>query len=338
LNKKDRQEVLTLLGFPEDSAGRVMSTDFLREKGCTTVQEFLEKIREHQPEDEALYQIFIVDQDGALMGTVSATDLLRAQPQQQLREIMESPVPTVRVDQPAEEAVKLLQKYDLLSLAVVDAEGQLMGVITADDVIDIQESEATEDFQLMAAIASPEDTYYNLGMWGRLWRRTPWLVALLLLETISGVVIQHFNAVLGSALALSYFIPMLTATGGNTGSQAATLMVRGLATGEAKPKEFFRLFFREIATAGIIALLMGLVAFGVAVFRLGDISIPITVGTAMFAVVIIANLMGFVFPLAIKYIFKLDPAVISGPLISTITDVVGLATYFSVALLILNRI
>ncbi len=336
ISREDRQEVLTLLGFPEDSAGRVMSTDFLEERGSATVSELLDRIRRTQPEEEALYQIMVTDDAGVLLGTVSAVDLLKARPDSRLSEIMESPVPTVKADAPSEEAARLLGKYNLLALPVVDADGELLGVITADDVIDIQTAEATEDFQRLAAIAAPEETYYNLGIWGRLWRRTPWLAALLLLETLSGLVIQHFHVVLGSVLALSYFIPMLTATGGNTGSQAVTLMVRAIATGEARARDFIKILAGELLTAVIIGAITGGLALLVALLRVNDIRIPITVGVAMLGVVITANLMGFFMPLLIKYVFRVDPAVASAPLIATVIDVIGLGIYFGIAVLIMG--
>ncbi|MEO0211893.1 MAG: magnesium transporter [candidate division WOR-3 bacterium] len=336
ISKEDKQEVLTLLGFPEDSAGRVMSTDFLEERESATVGELLERIRQTQPEEEALYQIMVTDDSGVLLGTISAVDLLKARPDTKLSEIMESPVPTVRVDEPAEEAARMLGKYNLLALPVVDADGELIGVITADDVIDIQTAEATEDFQRLMAIAAPEETYYNLGIWGRLWRRTPWLAALLLLETLSGLVIQHFHAVLGSVLALSYFIPMLTATGGNTGSQAVTLMVRAIATGEVRTRDFMKILVGELLTALIIGAITGCLALLVALLRVGDFSIPLIVGVAMFGVVLTANLVGFFLPLIIKYAFRVDPAVASAPLISTVIDVVGLGIYFGIAIFILG--
>lgn len=336
ISQQDRQEVLTLLGFHEDSAGRVMSTDFLEEKASATVQDLLERIRQTQPEEEALYQVMVTDDSGVLLGTVSAVDLLKAQPSATLSEIMESPVPTVRADETAEEAARILGKYNLLALPVVDKDGELLGIITADDVIDIQTAEATEDFQRLAAIAAPEETYYNLGIWGKLWRRTPWLAALLLLETLSGLVIQHFHVVLGSVLALSYFIPMLTATGGNTGSQAVTLMVRALATGEARTRDLVKLLTGELLTALMIGAITGGLALLVALLRVSDFRVPLTVGVAMFGVVIAANLMGFFMPLLIKYVFRVDPAVASAPLIATVTDVVGLGIYFGIAIAIMG--
>jgi len=331
ISKEDRKEALTILGYPEDSAGRVMSTDFLEERGSTTVGELLEKIRRTQPEEEALYQIMVTDDAGVLLGTVSAVDLLRAQPDAKLSEIMESPVPTVRVDESAEEAARLLGKYNLLALPVVDADGELVGVITADDVIDIQTAEATEDFQRLMAIAAPEERYFNLSLWGKVWRRLPWLVALLVAEILSGFVIQRYEAVLGAVLALSYFIPMLTDTGGNMGSQASTLIVRALATGEARARDFLKLMWAELLAALAIAIVLGAVAFAIAFLRVHELKVPLTLGTALSATVLSADIVGFILPFIGKYVLRIDPAVISAPLITTVADVVGLTIYFLIA-------
>ncbi|MEO0181777.1 MAG: magnesium transporter [candidate division WOR-3 bacterium] len=336
ISKEDKQEVLTLLGFPEDSAGRVMSTDFLEERESATVGELLERIRQTQPEEEALYQIMVTDDSGVLLGTISAVDLLKARPDTKLSEIMESPVPTVRVDEPAEEAARMLGKYNLLALPVVDADGELIGVITADDVIDIQTAEATEDFQRLMAIAAPEERYFGLNVWGRAWRRTPWLVILIILGIIPGIVIQRFEAVLGSFLALSYFIPMLADTGGNMGSQAVTLIVRGIATGEFQVRRFMRFFLEEIAVALLIGFVLGITTFVIGIFRTPDIRIAITAGTAMLSVVIASNLMGFFTPLFAKYVLRVDPAVVSSPLITTLVDATGLAIYFGIAIAIMR--
>jgi len=331
ISKEDRKEALTILGYPEDSAGRVMSTDFLEERGSTTVGELVEKIRRTQPEEEALYQIMVTDDAGVLLGTVSAVDLLRAQPDAKLSEIMESPVPTVRVDESAEEAARLLGKYNLLALPVVDADGELVGVITADDVIDIQTAEATEDFQRLMAIAAPEERYFNLSLWGKVWRRLPWLVALLVAEILSGFVIQRYEAVLGAVLALSYFIPMLTDTGGNMGSQASTLIVRALATGEARARDFLKLMWTELLAALAIAIVLGAVAFAIAFLRVHELKVPLTLGTALSATVLSADIVGFILPFIGKYVLRIDPAVISAPLITTVADVVGLTIYFLIA-------
>jgi magnesium transporter len=331
ISKEDRKEALTILGYPEDSAGRVMSTDFLEERGSTTVGELLEKIRRTQPEEEALYQIMVTDDAGVVLGTVSAVDLLRAQPDAKLSEIMESPVPTVRVDESAEEAARLLGKYNLLALPVVDADGELVGVITADDVIDIQTAEATEDFQRLMAIAAPEERYFNLTIWGKVWRRVPWLVALLVAEILSGFVIQRFEAVLGAVLALSYFIPMLTDTGGNMGSQASTLIVRALATGEARARDFLKLMWAELLAALAIAIVLGAVAFAIAFLRVHELKVSLTLGTALSATVLSADIVGFILPFIGKYVLRIDPAVISAPLITTVADVVGLTIYFLIA-------
>ncbi len=336
ISREDRQEVLTILGYPEDSAGRVMSTDFLEERDSTTVGELIEKIRRTQPEEEALYQIMVTDNSGVLLGTVSGVSLLIARPDTNLSEIMESPVPTVRADVPAEEAARMLGKYNLLALPVVDRDGELVGVITADDVIDIQTAEATEDFQRLAAIAAPEDRYFGLNIWGKAWRRTPWLIILIILGIIPGLVIQRFEAVLGSVLALSYFIPMLADTGGNMGSQAVTLMVRGMATGEFQVRRFLKFFLEEITVAILIGFVLGLTTFVIGLFRTPDIKVAITVGVTMVSVVLISNLMGFFTPLFARYVLRVDPAVVSSPLITTLVDAVGLAIYFGIAIAIMG--
>jgi len=332
LPKEERDEVLLLLNFPPGSAGHVMSPDFVEVKENMTTEEALKYIRKQAPNPEATLMAFVLDKKGRLKGTVNLTDLVLAPEGSYVKDLMKIDVPLVHANDDREDAARILQKYDLFAVPVVDSEMRLLGVITVDDVIDILEEETTEDMHLMAAMESPspEEEYYELSLWEKVRKRIPWLVGLLLAETVASRIIKNFQTALSAVVALAFFIPMINGTAGNVGQQAVTLAVRAIALGEITKKHFFRIIIREILTGIGIGIILGVFSFLVSFWVVRDAHIAIAVSSALSIVVIAANFVGTLLPIFFQFI-KVDPAVASNPLISTTMDITGMLVYFFVA-------
>ncbi len=335
LNPAERNILNRLMGYPEDSAGRLMTPEFIKFSQHLTADESIAKIRRIGLDKETIYYSYVVDDQGKLIGTVSLKDLLLAPPDRKIEDIMTTNYVYAYTHDDQEEVAALLAKYDLTALPVVDHDQRLVGIITIDDVVDVITEEATEDIHKMAGMEAPEDPYFSTGffMLGR--KRVLWLVVLLVLSYLSSVVLKHYSDILQILVPLAFFIPMLTGTCGNTGMQSATLIIRGLATGEIELKDFFRIFFREILMGVFLGIILGLFSFVRA--RFVDINpfIGIAVGIAVFISVFVANMIGAVLPLLLKKL-KIDPAVSAGPFITTIIDVTSLILYFEIAQIIFN--
>ena len=331
----DRSMVNRLMGYPEDSAGRLMTPEFIKLRQHISADESIAKIRRIGLDKETIYYSYVVDKKGKLIGTVSLKDLLLAPPDRKIKDIMTINFVYAHTQDDQEEVAGLLAKYDLTALPVVDHDERLVGIITIDDVVDIITEEATEDIHKMAGMEAPEDPYFSTSflMLGR--KRVLWLVVLLVLSYLSSVVLKFYSDILQIVVPLAFFIPMLTGTCGNTGMQSATLIIRGLATGEIELKDFFRVFSREILMGVFLGIILGLLSFVRA--RFVDINpfIGIAVGIAVFISVIAANMIGAVLPLLLKKL-KIDPAVSAGPFITTIIDVTSLILYFEIAQVVFN--
>lgn len=218
---------------------------------------------------------------------------------------------------------------------MVDNEDRLVGIVTVDDVLDVVQEEVTEDFQRMAGIQTTEEEYFRVGFSKRVINRVSWLVILVIAATISQTILKNYSGVLSSVIALTYFIPMLTGSGGNTGSQSSTLIIRALATGEVKFREWWRIILREFKVGVSLGLIMGLIAFTIAAISLGQITLALTVGVSLCIVVSVGNIVGVAIPLFFRFL-KLDPAFVSAPLIATLLDATGLVIYFEIASRILS--
>jgi magnesium transporter len=330
----DRSMVNRLMGYPEDSAGRLMTPEFIKLRQYISADEAIAKIRRIGLDKETIYYSYVVDEKGKFIGTVSLKDLLLAPPDRRIENIMTTNF-VYAYTQDEEEVAGLLAKYDLTALPVVDHDQRLVGIITIDDVVDIITEEATEDIHKMAGMEAPEDPYFSTSflMLGR--KRVLWLVVLLVLSYLSSVVLKFYSDILQIVVPLAFFIPMLTGTCGNTGMQSATLIIRGLATGEVELKDFFRVFSREILMGVFLGIILGSLSFIRA--RFVDINpfIGVAVGLAVFISVLAANMIGAVLPLLLKKL-KIDPAVSAGPFITTIIDVTSLILYFEIAQVVFN--
>jgi magnesium transporter len=332
---EDREEANILLNYPPQSAGRVMTTEYVDMGTEITVSEALEHIRKTGPDRETIYTCYAINEKRVLCGVVSLKDIILAKPDQKISQIMNENVYKVNTTDDQEEAAKAIQKYDFLSLPVVDSENRLVGIITVDDILDIVEEEATEDFHKMAAIQLPEERYFRAGYFKQLSGRVIWLFILVLAATISGKVLQKYSVALSSIIALVYFIPMLMGAGGNIGSQSSTLVIRALATGELTLREWWKVLVREACAGLIIGAVLGTTAFFIAIFLLQNTLLGVTVGISVATVVAVGNLAGAATPLIFSYL-KLDPAIVSAPLITTIIDVTGIIIYFEIARRILS--
>ncbi len=338
LSPEEREHTLTLLNYPPDSVGRAMTPDVLNVQEDMTVDEVIQKIRAVSEEVETIYDIYVLDKDEKLIGKVDLKSLVLSKGDVKIKEIMEKNPVYVRAQDDREKAANLIKKYDLISIPVVDSENKLLGIITVDDVLDIMEQEATEDIYKMAAVEAPEieEEYLRLSPLERVKKRIPWLLGLLVAEVASSSVLKGFDETLSAVVSLAFFIPMLTDTGGNVGSQAVTLIVRALATGEFNEKKIGKVIIHEILTSFVLGLPLAIVGFIIAQLVSNSIHVAIIVSLSLFLVIVLSDTIGLLLPLLFR-IIKIDPAVSSSPLITTVVDITGLLTYFTLATLLLKN-
>ncbi len=330
LPKEDREEVFKILGYPEDSAGRFISTDFLEVPESATAEEVLELIRRQKPEEEALYQIFVVDEAGRLVGSLSAVDLLRADPWDRMGDLAKGPVPTVRFDEPAERAVEVMKDYDLLAVPVVDSGGSLVGVITADDAMDIQEAEATEDIMRLGGLGEAELPLSPPVESAR--RRLPWVMLNFLTAGVASSVVALFRGVIDQYAILPAFMPIVAGMGGNAGSQTLAVMIRGLALGDVEAGEVLKVIGVKLLTGFLVGAAAGVAAGLFATLVGGTPSIGVLVTISLVLNVMLGCLAGVVVPVALQRM-RLDPALGSGIIITGLTDTMGYFILFGLTLL-----
>lgn len=337
LSPEEREATAVLLGYPAGTAGRIMTPEFVSLRGSLTAAEALEKVRRSGLDKETIYTIYVTEDDRRLVGVLSLRNLVMADPGVRVADIMQRRVISVTTSTDQEQVARLMQEHDLLAVPVVDSENRLVGIITVDDVMDIIQQEASEDIHRLAGIAplpAPrEERYFDLNLFGRLARRMPWLAVLAVIDTISGGLLAAFEDVLSAAVTLAFFIPMIMDTAGNTGAQMVTLVVRALATGELKGRRFVWVALQEVATGLALGAVLGLFAAALTWARTQDLRLAGAVGAAMVSTVVVAGLLGAVMPFLFRSL-RIDPAVASGPLITTLGDVAGLFIYFSVARLL----
>lgn len=326
----ERKEANELLNYPHNSAGRIMTPEYVDLQMDMTVGKALEHIRKTGPNRETIYICYIVDETKKLRGVTSLKNIILANTDQFIKDIMNENVFYVHTTDDQEKAAQVVQKYDILAVPVVDTEDRLVGIVTVDDILDVVQEEVTEDFQRMAGIQTIEEEYFRIGFTKRVSNRITWLVILVIAATISQTILRSYSGILSSVIALTYFIPMLTGSGGNTGSQSSTLIIRALATGEIKATEWWRIILREFKVGVALGLVMGIIAFTIAAISMRQITLAVTVGIALFTVVCVGNIVGIAIPLFFRFV-KLDPAFVSAPLIATLLDATGLLIYFEIA-------
>lgn len=327
----ERKLINQFLNYPDDSAGSLMTIEFVHLHKEDTVKRALEHIRETGLEKETVYTCYVTDKSRRLEGIVSLRKIVVSSDDTLIDDIMDADVVSVRTHDDQETVAQLFQKYGFIALPVVDNEDRLTGIITVDDVMDIMEQEATEDFQLMAAMRPEETPYLETSVWRLSMNRIPWLLLLMISATFSGAIMMHYEELLAQVAVLTAFIPMLMDTGGNTGSQASTLVIRGLATGELEVQDWYRVLWKELR----VSLLVGLALSAVNLVRMliltkTSTAVAMTVSLTMMLCVLIAKLVGGILPMIAKKL-KLDPAIMAGPLITTVVDGISLFVYFNIA-------
>ncbi len=323
-------EVEELARWPADSAGGLMTTDYVSVGLDLSVADVIERIRAQAADAETIYYVYVVSDTHRLLGVVSLRDLLLAKSDAPLREVMTESFFSVAPDTDQEEVARTLAKYDFSALPVVGPDRKLLGVITVDDVIDVLTQEQTEDAQKLAGVEPIEETYFSTGFWTLVRKRVVWLAVLFVGEFFTGTALRSFDRVLEAVAQLSFYVPLLISTGGNSGSQSATLVIRGLAMGDIKLSDWRRIFVRELGQGLVMGL--GLAAIGVArVLAWGDGGgFVITVGVTLVGIVTMGCVVGSLFPLLLKRV-GLDPATSSAPFIASLVDVLGILIYFSIA-------
>jgi magnesium transporter len=331
---EDPDEVRPLLLHPDDSAGGLMTSEFLALRRRMTAGEAIQAIRQWKPETETAYYLFVVDGLGRLCGVVGLRQLIVADPSSLVADIMDPDVVSVRVGADQEECARLMSRYDLLALPVVDAEKRLLGVVTIDDVVDVLVDEATEDIQRLGGAQPLERPYLDTGVLTVFRKRIGWLLLLFVTESLTGSVLRHFENELQSVVALAFFVPLLIGTGGNAGSQTTSTLVRGLAMGEVALGDALRALWHELRIGLLLGLAMAVIAYGRALTWGSTQPLALTVSLAILAIVVWANGLGSLLPLLAARL-RIDPAVVSGPVMSTLVDATGLFIYFSVAGLVL---
>ena len=331
-----RQELNRFLNYPPDSAGGIMTSEFLSIHAGMTVANAVETIRHTGVKKETVYVIYVTDRSRVLVGTVELKDLLFARPDEIISDIMNTEVISVPTTEDKESTAALISRYDLLALPVVDSEKRLVGIVTIDDAVDVITEEATEDIEIMAAMAPSDKPYLKTGVFSIWLKRIPWLLLLMISATFTGIIISHYESALGQVVILTAFIPMLMDTGGNAGSQASVTIVRGLSVGEIHMKDIFQVLWKEFRVSLLCGITLSVAAFGKAM--LIDRTTPLialVVSITLFASVVVAKLVGCSLPILAKRL-KLDPAVMASPFITTIVDAISLMIYFSVATLLLH--
>jgi magnesium transporter len=346
LAQAEREDIRRLAAYEEGTAGAVMTSDYATLPAQLTTSQALERLREIAPDKETIYYAYVVDMNRKLLGFVSLKDLILAPRGARIEDIMHREVIFVRAGDDQEDAAQKIRKYDLLALPVVNGGDALVGIITHDDAIDIITQEHTEDMEKFMAIGgSHEDAVYmKTSVWGHFRNRAPWVVALAVLGLVSGFIVQSFEGLLMQFTVLAAFMPMLADTGGNTGSQSATLVVRALALKEVSPKDIIRILAREFRVALLLALLLGAIAFARVIFFGGGstLSVPHSLTRIGFAIslalglqVVTSTLVGALLPLGASRL-KLDPAIVASPALTTIVDITGLMIYFTTAKMLLG--
>jgi len=351
LTPEERRIATALLGYPEDSVGRLMTPDFIAVHEDWTVQQVLDYVREHGRDSETLNFVYVVDDRGKLIDDVRMREFLLRPLTAKVTDIRDQTFGALNVTDSQQDALNVFRKYDRAALPVVDSNGVLVGIVTADDMLDVAEEEATEDIQKFGGMEALEEPYMRIPLWRMVRKRAGWLVILFLGEMLTATAMANYQEELAKALVLALFLPLIVSSGGNSGSQASTLMIRAMALGEVTLRDWWRVMGREIQAG----LALGAILGAIGVLRVGAWAIigeqylhrqpygahwplvAITVGIALVGVVLWGTLSGSMLPFLLRRIGA-DPATSSAPFVATLVDVTGLIIYFSIALVIMRGV
>ena len=338
-----RRLINQYLNYPENSAGSIMTAEFVDLKKYMNVRESIARIRRIGEDKETIYTCFVTSADRKLEGVLSVKDLLLSDDETVIEDIMDTNIVFCMTHDDQEEAAEKISDYDLMALPVVDKEGRLVGIVTVDDVIDVMEAEATEDFEIMAAMTPSDKPYSRTSAWDMWKRRVPWLMFLMLSATFTSMIINSFEDALAVQAVLIGFIPMLMGTGGNSGAQASTAVIRSISLGDTEPEDVGRVIWKEFRVAILCGVTLAAVNFVkmLLVDRMlmnndgVTLTVAAVVSLAIVFIVMFAKVVGSVLPIAAEKL-GVDPAVMANPLISTITDAVSLLIYFEIAKLMIS--
>ncbi len=351
LTPEERRIAQSLLGYPEDSVGRLMTPDFIAVREDWTIQQVLDYIREHGRDSETLNVIYVVDERGKVIDDIRMREFLLRPLGSAVRDMMEKVFVTLNATDSQQDALNVFRKYDRTALPVVDSSGVLVGIVTIDDMLDVAEQEATEDIQKFGGMEALDEPYMRIPLWRMVRKRAGWLVILFLGETLTATAMANYQAELAKALVLALFLPLIISSGGNSGSQASTLMIRAMALGEVTLRDWWQVMRRELQAG----LFLGAILGAIGVVRVGAWAIvgeqylhqqpygahwplvALTVGIALVGVVLWGTLSGSMLPFILRRVGA-DPAASSAPFVATLVDVTGLIIYFSIALLIMRGV
>ena len=333
LTKAQQEDLKLLASYEEDVVGAIMTSDYAVLRVEMTANEAIESLRAVAHNSETIYQAYVVDESFKLLGTVSLRDLIVASGEQLVSEFMREDPIFIEADQPKEEVSNVIAKYDLLAVPVINEEQKLVGIVTYDDAMDVAAEEASEDFHKIGAMEAITENIKEAPIKVLYQKRVYWLVALVFANIFSGIAIAQYEDTIMSYVALVFFLPLLIASAGNAGAQSSTLMVRSLGTGDVGAKDWASMLGKELLVAGLLGLTMGLAVSAIGVWR-GGPEIAAVVALTMLVIVIAGSLIGMSLPFLLSRL-KLDPATASAPLVTSISDIVGVIIYFSIATAIL---
>lgn len=335
MKKEESTVVQNLMNYPLETAGRIMNNRYVWISKNYTIREAVDKLKHFAELAEYLNYLYVIDDEKRLVGVVSYKDLLLADLQEKIEDIMFSRVVKVDVLTDQEEVAKLITRYDFVSIPVIEGDNTLVGVITVDDIIDVVIQEANEDIEKLSASGKAID--FNTRPVIAAYRRLPWLILLLLIGLVSGSIIDQFSVTLDKQVALTFFMPMIAGMTGNTGTQSLAVVVRGLVSNDLNLKQVLKLIFRELWVGIIIGVTCGLMISVIAFVWQGNFTLGLVVGSSLLLTLIIGTLAGTIIPLLL-YKLKIDPAVASGPLITTINDILSLLIYFGIATAFISKL
>lgn len=328
-DEETRQQINQLLQYPEDSAGSVMNVDYIALRKEMTVAESILKIRQVGINKETIYTCYVTEKR-KLIGMVDVKELLTTSESKTIEEIMDTNVLYAHTTDDQEEVAQIINKYGLIALPIVDHEMCMVGIVTVDDAMDVLQEETTEDISIMAGVSPSDDSYFETTVLEHVKSRLPWLLFLMLSATVTQMIMNHYESALAVMPQLAGFIPMLTGTGGNCGSQSSTLVIRGISVGEIEFGDLFRVIFKEVRVAVLISLILSVVnGIRIIVMGQGDALVALTIGLTMACTIVIAKVVGCTLPLVAEKI-GLDPAIMATPLISTLVDISTISVYFAI--------
>lgn len=335
MKEEESQIVQNIMNYPPETAGRLMTNRFVWIPQHFTVRETVDKLKVFAEYSETINYLYVIDCDKKLVGVVSYRDIILADEKEKIQDIMYSRVISVSADSDQEEVARIIERYDFLAIPVVERNNQLVGIVTVDDIIDVVIKEANEDIEKLSASGKAID--FETKAFVAAYRRLPWLILLLFIGIVSGTIISGFEETLSKIVALAFFMPMIAGMTGNTGTQSLAVVVRGLITHDIDKGVVFRLILRELKVGVIIGLTCGILISLIAFVWQENTVLGLVVGSSLVMTLIIGTLAGTIIPL-ILYKLKIDPAVASGPLITTINDILSLLIYFGIATIFISKL